>query len=299
MNLKRKIFFAYTKMAVFVARIFVSFIRNKDKRKLYRYDLLAKLKKNYLKQYLYALNKDIPNDDKIIKQNNKIWICWLQGEEKAPDIVKACIKSARKYKPDNMEIIIITEDNIKQYANIPDYIYNKWKNGNIINTLFSDIIRLSLLTIHGGIWMDSTVLLTGEIPSDMLNTEFFAFHSNKSGRHNDNWFIIAKSNNKFIKSIRNMLFEYWRFENKMLDYFIYHLFVDMAIENNEEMAKMWAKVPFYIDADSYILEKNMLKRYNENDFKSFLKQPIHKLTYKYDKSKSIKDTYLEKLLNME
>ena len=287
-------------MAVFVARIFVSFIRNKDKRKLYRYDLLAKLKKNYLKQYLYALNKDIPNDDKIIKQNNKIWICWLQGEEKAPDIVKACIKSARKYKPDNMEIIIITEDNIKQYANIPDYIYNKWKNGNITNTQFSDIIRLSLLTIHGGIWMDSTVLLTGEIPDDILHSQYFAFHSEEHAQNNNTWFLVSEPNFFFIKSIRNLMFEYCRIENKMLDYFIYHLFVDLVVEKNQKFKDTWDKIPLYYDYDCYDFgDRLLLQKYDEKIFNKVLqKTKIHKLKYKYDKTKDISGTYLEKILSL-
>ena len=42
---------------------------------------------------------------------NKIWICWFQGEDKAPDLVKKCIDSVRKHAS-GYDVIILTEDNI-------------------------------------------------------------------------------------------------------------------------------------------------------------------------------------------
>jgi len=283
-----------------IVKLIVAFIPIKSKRREARKILLAKSKELYLSQYLYAVEKDIEGDDKIKRQYNKIWICWLQGEENAPDIVKVCTKSVRKYKPDNMDIIIITENNLKQYTNIPDYIYKKWKNKQIPNTQFSDIVRLSLLTIHGGIWIDSTVLLTASIPNDILNSKYFAFHSDIHGVSSNNWFLISEPEHFFIKGIRNLIFEYWRVEDRLLDYFIYHLFVDSIVNRNQKFKNLWDNVVFYLDSNCYDFgDILLLQQYDEEKFNKVLqKTSIHKLKYKYDKTKDIKGTFLEKILSL-
>lgn len=275
-----------------------AFVFSKNKRRGLRKKLLAKVKKQYLSQYLYALDKNIDGDDKIKKQSNKIWVCWLQGEENAPNVVKACIKSIRKYKPSNMEVVVITNENIRQYANIPEYIYEKKAKGQITNTQFSDILRLSLLTIHGGIWIDATVLLTSKIPQDIANSEYFAFHSVEHGMGNNTWFLVSEPDFFFIKSIRNLMFEYWKNEDKMLDYFQYHLFVDLLIEKNEKFANQWKNIPLYWDYDCYDFgDRLLLQKYNEKTFNEVIKKtPIHKLKYKYDQNANIEDTFLEKIL---
>lgn len=56
--------------------------------------------------------------------------------------------------------------NYKDYVNMPDYIIRKQQSGEIDLTHFSDILRMMLLAQHGGIWMDSTLL----IPSKHLGT---------------------------------------------------------------------------------------------------------------------------------
>ena len=42
---------------------------------------------------------------------------------------------------------------------MPDYIIRKQQSGEIDLTHFSDILRMMLLAQHGGIWMDSTLLI--------------------------------------------------------------------------------------------------------------------------------------------
>lgn len=50
-----------------------------------------------LKQkYSNFLKKYKPTSKTIHTYSNKVWICWLQGEEKAPELVKKCIASVRK-----------------------------------------------------------------------------------------------------------------------------------------------------------------------------------------------------------
>ena len=45
------------------------------------------------------------------KSSDKIWICWFQGMENAPEIVKKCYKSVVENNPDKEVIVLTTENN--------------------------------------------------------------------------------------------------------------------------------------------------------------------------------------------
>ena len=116
-----------------------------------------KLKRKYRK--ILINDKPIINDEKIIEKSDKIWICWFQGIENAPELVKACYNSVLKNYKDK-EIIVLTEENYEQYVDIPEYILKKWKKGYISFAHFSDILRIELLSKYGGLWLDSTIFTT-------------------------------------------------------------------------------------------------------------------------------------------
>lgn len=77
-------------------------------------------------------------------ENLPIWVCWLQGEENAPKLVKKCISSIRQHA-NGHEVIILTENNIKEYIDIPEYIIENAQRGILSRTNFSDIVRFALL----------------------------------------------------------------------------------------------------------------------------------------------------------
>ena len=115
---------------------------------------------NWLKKKYASKIPDMLPDKDIHKGEDIIWICWLQGKENAPDIIKCCLNSVKENSRDFL-VKIINESNLDSYVTLPDYIIRKWKQGIIPNALFSDLIRLELLIKYGGLWLDSTVLMTG------------------------------------------------------------------------------------------------------------------------------------------
>ena len=109
-------------------------------------ELIARYTRNYQPVY------------EPITETSQIWACWWQGENAMPDIVKACYNAMHRFS-DGHPVILITEKNYKDYVNMPDYIIRKQQSGEIDLTHFSDILRMMLLAQHGGIWMDSTLLI--------------------------------------------------------------------------------------------------------------------------------------------
>jgi hypothetical protein len=302
-NITRDICYKFLKYNRIIVKIISVFIINRDKRRDFRRSKMTIFKKFYLSQYLYSINQnyDMEQDD-IKKQDNKIWICWLQGEKNAPDIVKACINSVRRNKPNNMEIIILTSENLKNFIKIPDYVLEKFKNGIIDGTHFSDIIRVAILAKHGGIWIDSTVFLTGKVPQQILKSNFFAFHANFHGYNSNNWFLRSKyPSNTIIIAMRNFHYEYWKNEDKVFDYFMYHFYFDTMIAKNKLIREEWEKVPLFWDYDCYDFgDVYLLEKYDKKIFNDIVKKStIHKLKYKYDKTKKVEGTFLEKFLNYD
>ncbi len=287
--------------------IFLSiFIINRDKRHSFKLKNIAKIKTIYLKEYLYAIkNLKYKKDDNI--RSKIIWVCWLQGIKNAPEIVKKCIESIQKFYKDEYEIVVVDKENMYKYiyekfgtnGNIPDYVFEKYKKGLITNIQFSDILRLCLLSKYGGIWIDATVFLTDKIPSEIINSNFFAFHS-KHQYISNSWLLVANKNDLIINSMRRLMLEYWKHENKMIDYFLYHLFFSILIQNDKKCREEWEKVPIFYCSDCYDLVSIMINQFDEKKFNEIKqKTSINKLTYKYNTNINTSGTYLEKILNSE
>lgn len=100
-----------------------------------------------------------------------IWVFWYQGEEQMPPLVRLCIESIKRNSC-GRPVYLLDKNNLSDYVNIPDYIYEKLKKGIIKMACFSDIVRLSLLAEHGGHWLDATVFVNKPLREESLNPYF-------------------------------------------------------------------------------------------------------------------------------
>ena len=102
-----------------------------------------------------------------------VWVCWWQGGEAMPPIVKACVERLRRSLPDTAELRLITWDNYADYCDIPAHVLEKHAKGIIGPAHLSDVLRFSLLSRYGGAWVDATVYITGEFPEELLTKAFY------------------------------------------------------------------------------------------------------------------------------
>ena len=56
-----------------------------------------------------------------------IWLFWNTGLDKAPEIVRTCYQSVKKYA--GRQVVLLTEKNVQNYINMPDYLNEKLKSG--------------------------------------------------------------------------------------------------------------------------------------------------------------------------
>ncbi|MGG3915942.1 capsular polysaccharide synthesis protein [Rossellomorea vietnamensis] len=241
----------------------------------------GKLKRNYS----YVVRDFIKNYEGLPKnRSNKVWVCWLQGIEDAPLVVRRCYASLHEHLTDR-EIILITEDNYKDYVDFPQHIVDKYKRGIITHTHFSDLLRLELLIRHGGTWIDATVLCTGgDIPKYILNSDLFVFQILKPGRdgHSLNmssWLMTSCTNNKILLLTRELIYEYWKKNNSMVDYYLLHTFFNIACETYQEE---WNDIVKFCNSIPHILLLSLFEDFDEERYTIIKNMTcFHKLSYKH------------------
>lgn len=112
-------------------------------------------------EYEHLIPTQLSNSkETIIDSSEKnIFICWWQGLDKMPPIVKLCIDSIKK-NADGNRVILLDKNNIQNYLDISPVLLEKAEKGDLWIAHLCDYIRLRLLYEYGGAWLDSTVFLT-------------------------------------------------------------------------------------------------------------------------------------------
>lgn len=263
-----------------------------------------KTKQKLYKKYRHVLEKieaeynpNLPHES-----SNKVWFCWFQGLEEAPEIVKRCYKTIKQNLIDR-EIILITSENMDQYVQLPQFIIDKWKSGVITNTHLTDLLRLELLIQYGGMWVDATVYCSENrknIPDYFFDSDLFFYQCLKPGRdgHSNyisSWLISARSNNKLLIFTRELCYEYWKKNNSMVDYFLLHDFISIVLDKNDAD---WKAIVPRDNAAPHLLLLRLLDRYDRDMWQAIKSQtPFHKLSYKLDNMRlDDSDTFYYKLV---
>ena len=230
-----------------------------------------------------------------------IWFCWLQGMENAPELVKVCYHSLMGLQLMGYEVKVVDGRNWREYVELPDDIVKKVEKGIIPMAHFTDLLRLELLIKYGGTWVDSTVLctgfnglrsssgsraLSGLRVEEYLEADLFLFQQLRKGETRflgiSNWFISSCTDNWVLKILRDILYQYWRDYDCVVDYYMFHLFFSMIMEKHPEVA---AKMPRYGNGLPHCLQRRMGDQYDEVWMEELKKRTcFHKLSYRLDKS---------------
>ena len=260
--------------------------------------VLCRLRKKYRR---FIAGWQAQNSQPLPRQrSNKVWVCWLQGMENAPDVVKRCYRSLRENLPDR-EIVLLTRENYKEYVAFPAFIEEKVQAGLITPTHFTDLLRLELLIRHGGTWVDSTVFCSGRnIPAYMLDSDLFLFQNLKPGRDGhatviSSWFITACTNHPILMLTRALLYEYWAHNKNMIDYFLLHDMFQLAIEACPEE---WERVIPADNAMPHVLLLRLFSPFDADVWEALVqKSCFHKLSYKFPaEAKTKPGTYYAHLM---
>ena len=242
------------------------------------------------RHYRELIVKPLDETQQTKEPTRIVWVCWLQGMENAPEIVKQCVASVKQNMP-KYEVRVLTAKNMFEYVTLPEHIVRKYKKGIITFTHFSDILRTALLAQHGGIWLDATILLTDVIPSQMTDEPLFFLQKSKLQiipHMGSSWFIVAQKGNAVLSRVLELLSDYWLKENKLRDYYLFHLFFYLVLERNEEGKRVQRAIPYMPNVDAHTLQFSLFDDYSERVWKQTTSRSfIHKLTWKFNHNEPI------------
>lgn len=132
-----------------------------------------------------------------------IWTYW-DNPEKIPKTVKMCIEGWKKYNPD-YKVILLTKQNYQNYIDIPLEI-SQHPNFNDNVTRFADLLRIYVLAEHGGVWIDSSILLKSSLDSWLFSrpAEFSGFYIASFTKKGlppviENWFFACNKGSRFVE----------------------------------------------------------------------------------------------------
>lgn len=250
----------------------------------------------------YDYNRPLPEDESSL--HNRIWICWWQGLDNAPEIVKACVESIKR-NAGKYEVTIITEENYKEYVHIPEWVEEKRSKGIISRTHMSDILRLCLLAEHGGMWLDATFLCVKPEIEQYFTYPLWSIkrpdylHCSIASGYFATYSLQCNYANRFIfATIRDFFLHYWQTNDKLIDYLTLDYMIVLAQKYDERIAEAFKQIiPNNPMCDE--LFKVLGEPFSQENWNELTKDTtLFKLTWKQSFSKDSKgqQTFYGKLL---
>ena len=241
----------------------------------------------------------------------KVFQYWHQGFDNLPEIVQNCYKSVDYFLGDDFEIVRLDYSTLFNYINLPNQIVDARNQDRMTIAHLSDIVRNKLLLEHGGLWLDSTVLLTGKKGIfDFIDNKIVSFQNtpvfSNPKEHPvmlGSWMIwAAKPSCEIFRLTQQVLEIYWERNKEVSDYFLYHIIVSELLRKDKlllEEAKWHRK---YYSSNALDLLFFLLNRdYSDNELIGLMnKTNIHKLDFKLsDSSDYSKGTFFTWLYNQQ
>ncbi|MEI9417673.1 capsular polysaccharide synthesis protein [Mesorhizobium sp. Cs1321R2N1] len=219
-----------------------------------------------------------------------IWILWLQGIEKAPKIVKACLNSWQRMNP-GWTVQILTKGTLADFlpdVSDPSSILSR----SLSDATYSDIVRIELLCRYGGVWVDATCYCLRPLDEwldSVMSEGFFAFERPAPSRMLSSWFLAASQSSYLVYEWRRLVHEHWQRREDDPDYFWFHHLFGQAYQSNRNFSALWDRVPKMSADGPHIFtpyETRLLGVISKEDREiiSLAKIPVLKLTHKVDHS---------------
>jgi len=238
----------------------------------------------------------------VFVEKAPIWYCWLQGEEKLPTIPALCYDSLKR-QANGHPVRFITLENYKDYVTIPDSIVQLYKEGKIKNAHFADILRLSLLYNHGGLWADATIFFSNTIPEEIFDLPFYSIKTPEEGFYVSccrwsGFFLAGWKNNPLFGAMLEMYDSYLKEDFHFVDYLMMDYFIDILYQKIKPTKNMIDKVP-YNNSSTYALRNLLIKDFNKNIWESLTKDThVFKLDWRMYSDNDLsanKNNYFAKL----
>lgn len=216
-----------------------------------------------------------------------IWVCWLQGEDQMPELNRICVRSIRENAGEH-PVVFLSKKDVSSYLSVPKCIEEAFSSGRIKPAIYTDYVRCALLACYGGVWLDSTILLTKPLNEDWFRFPFMSVHLSKLdnasvSRYRWATFCLgACRDSVFFRRIARLFELYFERKDSNVDYLMIDYFFDLLYRRDGEMKACIDRIPFS-DPDLHYLREIINEPYNPAVMDSLKESTsLFKLTYKME-----------------
>ena len=204
--------------------------------------------------------KKLLENENIKRKPPTIWILWMQGwNENTPWLVWEVRRSWEGFNH-NWRVVALDANTLSEYVDMSSgsalNLMSDFNSGVPI-AVYSDMVRLALLSAHGGVWADATMLcmtpLDEWVYDSLLPCGLWMYHGRDRGNGLASWFIISIRQSYIIQAWARECFNYWKirgYKGVPHDYFWMDLIFNNLYQSDREFERQWKLVP-YLWADSF------------------------------------------------
>lgn len=137
---------------------------------------------------------------------------------------------------------------------MPDWLRDKM--AIMSKAHFSDLLRCVLLSLYGGLWLDASTFLTGDIPEYVYKSDFFMYRRDNSEKYKRYWentfayywgwssdfsvksligIMYAKKGNRTISDLSSILLGFWKKYNHSHNYFFFQILIEAYFKRFPEL----------------------------------------------------------------
>lgn len=216
-----------------------------------------------------------------------------------PHSVQLYFKSVDKHAAD-YRVIRLDDNNIDEYLDLPDFVWHKKNYPGFRPAFFADLLRLALLDVYGGVWLDATIYLTAPLPNLLQDNGFFMYQRAADAENKRQWhkfnsyyfswesrhkvnllnsIIFAHKNDLVIHTCLDLILNFWKTQEYIPHYFFFQILFDTLITG--ELAQY--QCPILDDTKPHLLVAALHTPYSEADYQKITSQAsIHKMSYVKD-----------------
>ena len=223
-----------------------------------------------------------------------LFVYWDSGFSAAPDVVRFCHSELTRLHSRG-GVVSLDDSLVGALAQVPPTVATRARSAP---NKYADILRLDLLSRHGGIWVDATCLAVADlrhIVPDLLPSGFFAFR-----REDDrvcNWFLACSPANRVVSMMREALSRFWETHTAARQYFVFHDIFEILTHLDPDFGAIWNNAPRITARDPHMLQHAMHEPHDSERLGRLLRVCfVHKLTHKYPLAVLESDSNLDQLI---
>lgn len=270
-----------------------------------------------LEQHLIPATLNIGESTSEIPK--KLWLYWNSPLEAAPDVVKVSVQSWKEKNPD-YDLVLLNDHNLNEFLGFDFNALFCIATVNLGFAMKADILRMYLLSMYGGVWVDTTTFcvrpLDEWLPNCTRQTGFFTFrHKSNKTRPIEAWFIASQQGHFVIRHVLALFLEHLFKARKQSLYIVHNmkslgysdkdgerLFADAVYAAEQHHFMPYFSVGYFFNealrheqagnVDEILMQQPNYHAVNMDDMVIFMASYVSKQTYKKDYQET--DLYRER-----